>query len=219
MTRVFLTIVVPLLLPTALYLLWLLRVAGRTRAASGLARAALDLAWRRPASCWPLTVLVVVGRFRRRRDGTYVPPHVENGRIVPGHVVPARRSREPAPRSHELTAALDAGPRRRAVLAALGHGNARFVGGPRARRAARIGRSATSTSRRRSPRRGDAAARRGRDQPVPTGHRARHGDGRRCRRAIRDHHAAPRCRDRSGGMRASRSPTIGPRMRRGATSP
>jgi hypothetical protein len=88
--RVFFTMVVPLLLPTALYLLWSMSM-GRGAVAAGpwawrgttwmlLAGAGLALA---------LAVIVTVAETSGTRDGHYVPPHEENGKIVPGHVEPA----------------------------------------------------------------------------------------------------------------------------------
>jgi hypothetical protein len=94
MTRAFVTIILPLLLPTAVYVLWAL-VTNRMRLVA-------------PASSWqdlPWTWLVVTGvglaavvlvlfvQFTGSSEGTYVAPHIEEGHIVPGHVVP-----EPQPR-------------------------------------------------------------------------------------------------------------------------
>ena len=89
MTRIFLTIVLPLLLPTALYMVW----------AASLGRAELAGAvgpWRSLPWTWLLVagavlvaiVLVVVVQFSGAREGSYVPPHLENGSVVPGHVEP-----------------------------------------------------------------------------------------------------------------------------------
>jgi ABC-type uncharacterized transport system YnjBCD permease subunit len=82
--RVFFAYVVPLLLPTVLYLLWLrfAAVDGHERevpwlwlGAAGVALAAV--------------VLVGLALSSGSKDGVYVPPHVENGRVVPGHTIPA----------------------------------------------------------------------------------------------------------------------------------
>jgi len=89
-TRVFLTIILPLVLPTALYDVWMATV-GR---ADGGASAS---AWRDPPWVWlagagivlAAAVVVAIVQFGSNGEGTYVPPHVENGVIVPGHVVPA----------------------------------------------------------------------------------------------------------------------------------
>ena len=92
MTRVLLTIVAPLLLPTALYLLW---AASLSRA--GMASTASE--WRALPWAWLLTAgvilaiiaLVAVVEMGGVKEGRYVPPHVENGMIVPGHVTPPAR--------------------------------------------------------------------------------------------------------------------------------
>lgn len=87
MGRVFLTIIVPLLLPTALYAAWRV-LAGKQinipavwiwLAVAGLALASAML------------VLVSVD-FGEPKEGKYVPPHVSDGAVVPGHVesAPAR---------------------------------------------------------------------------------------------------------------------------------
>jgi hypothetical protein len=89
--RLVLTIVLPLLLPTALYALWMVSL-GRPEAAQTAA------AWRALPWGWLVTagvgltavVLVIMAEFSGSRSGTYVAPHVENGVVVPGHVVPAR---------------------------------------------------------------------------------------------------------------------------------
>jgi hypothetical protein len=91
MIRVVLTIVLPLLLPTFLYVLWLVTL-GRAELVG-------------PAAPWqrlPWTWLAVAGvglaalmlaalsvGVGGREEGTYVPPHIEGGRIVPGHIEPA----------------------------------------------------------------------------------------------------------------------------------
>lgn len=84
MIRVVLTILLPLLAPTVIYFLWLYTV-GRIGERSapwtwlivgGLAAAA--------------AVLVIVGvDTGGPQSGQYVPPHVEDGRLVPGQIVPS----------------------------------------------------------------------------------------------------------------------------------
>ncbi len=89
MTRVFLTIILPLLLPTALYVLWTVG-SGRFHAAAlpgplrevpwlWLALAGIVLA---------LAVLAIVVQRGGAKNGVYVPPHLENGAVVPGRVEP-----------------------------------------------------------------------------------------------------------------------------------
>ena len=82
MGRVFLTIIVPLLLPTALYVAWRV-LAGKQinvpavwlwLAVSGLVLASAMLVF--------LSV-----DFGEPKGGVYVPPHVnESGTVVPGHI-------------------------------------------------------------------------------------------------------------------------------------
>jgi hypothetical protein len=90
MTRVFLTVVVPLLLPTVIYLLWLVSF-GRGRSSGGA------MAWQGLPWVWlglagfvlaAAALFVLVGRSGPQ-TGTYVPPHFEDGRVVPGHMEPA----------------------------------------------------------------------------------------------------------------------------------
>ena len=87
MIRILLTIVLPLVLPTLLYVLWI--------AAMRRAELAGPVLWR----AWPWTWLVAAGivlcalllyvvNVRLGSQGTYVPPQYIDGRIVPGHVVP-----------------------------------------------------------------------------------------------------------------------------------
>ena len=91
MGRVFLTIIVPLLLPTALYVAWRV-LAGKQinvpavwiwLAVSGLALASAMLVF--------LSV-----DFGEPKGGVYVPPHVsEGGAVVPGHIETQDRSGAP----------------------------------------------------------------------------------------------------------------------------
>ena len=95
MLRVIFTIVLPLVLPTALYLLWM-RLArwspgGSTPEGepSGSVRwAALPWLWLAGTGVvlLALVLLVVTVHFGSSTPGVYVPPRWENGRIVPGHV-------------------------------------------------------------------------------------------------------------------------------------
>ncbi|HVC56720.1 MAG TPA: DUF6111 family protein [Stellaceae bacterium] len=85
MLRVFLTIVLPLVLPTALYLLWM-GIVQRP----GESRGALPWPWLAGAGALllVLALLLVIDRSGSSRSGVYVPPRAENGRIVPGHFEP-----------------------------------------------------------------------------------------------------------------------------------
>jgi hypothetical protein len=84
MGRAILTIIVPLVLPTVIYGSW--RFAqGRGIHLPGewiwLSAAGLVLA--------ALTLVAVSIDFGAPREGTYVPPRVEGGKVVPGHIEPA----------------------------------------------------------------------------------------------------------------------------------
>jgi hypothetical protein len=90
MLREILTLVVPLLLPTVLYLVWLYAMRW-SEAAGGAAP------WRKLPWVWlavtgvvltALVLFVVTVGFGTAERGVYVPPHVEDGRIVPGHIKP-----------------------------------------------------------------------------------------------------------------------------------
>jgi len=98
MLRVFFTIVLPLALPTALYLVWVwlghrLPEGSEQRSERGetVQWAALPWVWLAAAGALllALTLFVVTVHFGTSQPGTYVPPRSENGRIVPGHIEPA----------------------------------------------------------------------------------------------------------------------------------
>ena len=91
MLRVFFTIVLPLLLPTALYLVWL-RIAHRSQQDGAVHWVALPWLWLAGAGALllALVLFVVTVHFGTSTPGTYVPPRWEDGRIVPGHVEPGR---------------------------------------------------------------------------------------------------------------------------------
>jgi Family of unknown function (DUF6111) len=84
MGRAILTIILPLFLPTALYIGWRLALGRGVNLPAAwvwLTAAGLILA--------ALTLVLVSFDFGEPRDGVYVPPHLSDGKIVPGHVVPA----------------------------------------------------------------------------------------------------------------------------------
>jgi hypothetical protein len=92
MPRELLTLFLPLVLPTVLYLVWLR--ATRWSQAGGTAM------WRGLPWVWlgisgvalaALVLFVVTVHFGTTTPGSYVPPHVENGRVVPGHIEPGGR--------------------------------------------------------------------------------------------------------------------------------
>jgi hypothetical protein len=84
MGRVFLTIVVPLLLPTALYVIWRVSMPGRgfhlPAAWLWLVVAGLALT--------SITLILVSVDFSEPGTGRYVPPHVTDEGVVPGHIEP-----------------------------------------------------------------------------------------------------------------------------------
>jgi len=102
MLRVILTIVLPLVLPTAVYLLWMRLThwsPGRSQGSEqGLERgepvrwSALPWVWLAAAGALllALVLFVVTVHFGNPQPGTYEPPRMENGRIVPGHIEPSR---------------------------------------------------------------------------------------------------------------------------------
>ena len=92
MLRISATIVLPLLLPTALYLLWV-AVLGAPREKGAAAWTAVPWLWLAGAGVVLLAVVlfgITVG-FGTAQPGVYVAPQWLNGRIVPGHIVPAPR--------------------------------------------------------------------------------------------------------------------------------
>lgn len=93
MLRVFLTIVLPLVLPVALYLGWVGVLASWQEGDGGISWHAVPWAWLAVAGVALLaTVLVVVTvGFGTPQQGVYVPPRWEGGEIIPGHIAPKGR--------------------------------------------------------------------------------------------------------------------------------
>jgi hypothetical protein len=89
MLRVFLTIVLPLLLPTVLYLLWV-SFFGETREGGALPRTATPWIWLAGAGVVLLAIVLVIVTvsFGEPQEGVYVAPRWEDGRIIPGHIEP-----------------------------------------------------------------------------------------------------------------------------------
>ena len=83
MGRVLLTIIVPLLLPTALYVGWRLTL-GRTAPVPPVSL------WVAAAALVAVSLALILANtdFSRPREGKYIPPHVKDGVVVPGHVEP-----------------------------------------------------------------------------------------------------------------------------------
>lgn len=89
MLRVLLTVVLPLLLPTAIYVAWIV-IASQSTNREELRLSALPLVWLAIAGVALLAaVLVTVSvHFGAPVRGRYVPPRYENGRVVPPHLEP-----------------------------------------------------------------------------------------------------------------------------------
>jgi hypothetical protein len=90
MIRILIEIALPFLLPSLLYLGWWWLIGRKRRAARGLP----DFLHRGPWLWLMLAGAVLLGAVlslgaltgRGPTTGRYVPPHSENGRVVPGHV-------------------------------------------------------------------------------------------------------------------------------------
>lgn len=89
MVRVFITIVLPLLLPTALYLLWV-STWGAPHDGGAAAWHSLPWVWLAGAGAVLLAIvlLVITVGFGTAQQGVYVAPRWQDGRIIPGHVEP-----------------------------------------------------------------------------------------------------------------------------------
>ncbi len=89
MIRVFFTIVLPLLLPTALYLLWVTTL-GAPQDSDAVAWASLPWIWLAGAGVLLLAIVlfVITVGFGTPQEGVYVAPRYVNGNIIPGHIEP-----------------------------------------------------------------------------------------------------------------------------------
>ena len=89
MLRVFFTIVLPLLLPTLLYLLWL-GAMGSSQEGGVISWTTVPWIWLAAAGAVLLAIVLVVVtvHFGTSQEGVYVPPRWEGDRIVPGHFEP-----------------------------------------------------------------------------------------------------------------------------------
>jgi hypothetical protein len=89
MLRVFLTIVLPLFLPTALYLLWI-GTLGSSPEGGAIPWTAVPWIWLAGAGAVLLAIVlfVVTVHFGAPQEGVYVPPRWQGDRIVPGHIEP-----------------------------------------------------------------------------------------------------------------------------------
>ncbi|MGH7048777.1 MAG: DUF6111 family protein [Stellaceae bacterium] len=91
MARVVITIVLPLLLPTALYLLWII-TWGAPQDGGAVSWTALPWLWLAAAGAGLLMVVLVVVTvgFGAAQQGVYVAPRWQNGHIIPGHFEPVQ---------------------------------------------------------------------------------------------------------------------------------
>jgi Family of unknown function (DUF6111) len=89
MLRVVLTIFLPLLLPTAVYLLWV-GAFGAAQQGETMSWTAMPWIWLAGAGALLLAIVlfVVTVHFGAPQEGVYVPPRSEGDRIIPGHVEP-----------------------------------------------------------------------------------------------------------------------------------
>jgi hypothetical protein len=92
MLRVLLTIVLPLLLPTALYVVWI-AFASWSASREKVKLRALPLVWLAFAGVALLAIVLVTVtvHFGEPADGRYVPPRYEDGRVIPPHVEPPQQ--------------------------------------------------------------------------------------------------------------------------------
>jgi hypothetical protein len=92
MPRELLTLFLPLVLPTVLYLVWL-RAASWSQADGAMPWRGLPWVWLgvTGVALTALVLFVVTVHFGTSTPGVYVAPHFENGRIVPGHIQPTAK--------------------------------------------------------------------------------------------------------------------------------
>jgi hypothetical protein len=90
MLRVVLTIVLPLLLPTALYLLWVATLGSAREGGVIIRWTAVPWLWLAAAGAilLPIVLIVVTVHFGTPQQGVYVPPRWQGDRIIPGHIEP-----------------------------------------------------------------------------------------------------------------------------------
>jgi hypothetical protein len=89
MLRILFEILLPLLLPTLLYLVGL-RVVAWAQRGEPASRAALPWVWLAAAGAVLLALMlfVVTVGFGTAQRGVYMPPRWDGGRILPGHIEP-----------------------------------------------------------------------------------------------------------------------------------
>jgi hypothetical protein len=93
MSRIVLTVVLPLLAPTVIYLLWLM--VWRRVAVAGAGWPTLPWPWLLGAGVvLTAAMLMILGvGFGTAPNGVYVPPHLDDGQVVPGHIAPQPAAR------------------------------------------------------------------------------------------------------------------------------
>ena len=92
MLRVLLTIILPLLLPTAVYVSWI-AFASWSASREKVRLSALPLVWLAFAGVALLAIVLitVTVHFGEPVGGRYVPPRYEDGRVIPPHVEPPQQ--------------------------------------------------------------------------------------------------------------------------------
>jgi hypothetical protein len=92
MLRVLLTVVLPLVLPTVIYVAWLAYVA-RSANREPVRLATLPLVWLTLAGVVLLAVVLITVNvhFGEPAAGQYVPPRYEDGRLIPPRIEPPGR--------------------------------------------------------------------------------------------------------------------------------
>jgi hypothetical protein len=89
LVRVLITVILPLLLPTALYLLWV-GTLGAPHEDGAMPWTSMPWLWLVGAGAALLAIVlfVVAVGFGTTQQGVYVAPRWQNGHIIPGHIVP-----------------------------------------------------------------------------------------------------------------------------------
>ena len=90
MLRVLLTVVLPLLLPTAIYVAWIAFTSWLANREPVIRISTTPLVWLAFAGVilLALVLVTVTVHFGEPVRGRYVPPRYEDGRVIPPHVEP-----------------------------------------------------------------------------------------------------------------------------------